>query len=1089
MADNFTIVPFPKLLSYINFDSTDNSILGIPYDFHFFPDNERIFTERYNKKLHVPLGVAAGPHTQLAQNIVSAWICGARYIELKTVQTLDELKISKPCIDASDEAYNCEWSQELKIEDSYNQYLEAWIIIHLIAHKWGIKDIGTIFNMSAGYNLEGILKDNMQWFFSKMQNCKVEKNEKLNLIFSKYPWISDVNIPDCISDNITLSTMHGCPPDEVEKIATYLIKELKLNTTVKLNPTLLGKNEVNEIISKLGFNIKVPSSAFDHDLKYNESLNIIKNLEILAQKYDLKFGIKLINTLETENIKQILPTEEKIHYMSGRVLHPIAVNLALKLQQDFEGNLDISFSAGADFNNFPELIACNLKPVTVCTDLLKPGGYFRLKQYTESLINAFDKAKVDNLSEFIISKSLLKTSKINQATIENLKNYSQFVLESDYYKNKAISENNIKTKRPLNYFDCISAPCIDNCPTNQDIPSYMYFTTQKLYNNAIDKILETNPFPEVTGKICDNPCQLKCTRINYDEPLKIREIKRFVSENAKRTAKIVQEKEKIRVTIIGAGPSGLSCAYYLALQGVEVTVYEKNSYSGGMVQSVIPVFRLTDDNINSDIKNIADLGITIHYNTKVNEELFGDICKRSEYIYISTGAQLSKKPDFITFDNLSGVIDPLEFLSNAKKGVYSGIGKNIAIIGGGNTAMDVARTAWRVIGDSGKVTIVYRRTIAQMPADKGEIKAVIDEGIDIIELAYPKELIVNNNKVTGIRCVKMQLSEKEKSGRNSVNEVPESDFILNFDTIIPAIGQELDIDFIDKTLLETHDNAYKTMIPSIYIGGDALRGASTAINAIADGRKTANLILEKANITRKNLVLNIKKSLDYNQLVVKRGKRKFAINTYELSVSDRRNFHPYQFTFNESQAIEEADRCLYCDELCNICVTVCPNHANYHYFSNITSFTLPKAIIGNNGIELKFDKKFEIKQAYQVVNIKEFCNECGNCSTFCPTSGAPYKDKPHFYLTHRAFKNAETGYLINKIKDRIVLIYKDKNSIKTLTLINRTFFYETDQISAEISEVFEVKNVRFKATCVKEAYFGFAAEMFVLFNGLSHLAD
>jgi len=1089
MSKKFSLLPFAELLSFIDFENTQKSLLGIPKEFHFYPHDKRLFTERNGKTLHVPLGVAAGPHTQLAQNIVAAWVCGARYIELKTVQTLDELEISKPCIDASDEAYNCEWSQELKIEESFNQYLEAWIIIHLISHRKGLKDLGTIFNMSAGYNIEGMLNDNMKWFFRKMKNCKVEKDQKLNSISSKYPWVKDVFIPDCICDNITLSTMHGCPPEEIEKIATYLINELKLNTTIKLNPTLLGKDEVSNIISDLGFNIRVPDSAFEHDLKFEEAIKVIKNLETIAKKNDLKFGIKLINTLETDNIKKILPEKESVIYMSGRALHPIAVKLALKLQQEFNGSLDISFSAGADFNNFKKLIACNLKPVTVCTDLLKPGGYYRLKQYTDSLTLELNKINADNISEYIIKKSKLNTNKIEEAILQNLINYSQFVMKSDLYRKKVICENNIKTNRQLGFFDCISAPCTGYCPTNQDIPSYMYYTSQRQYDRALEKIIETNPFPEITGKICDHPCQLKCTRMNYDDPLKIREIKRFISENAKRITQKPFEKNKVRVSIIGAGPSGLSCAYYLALNGIEVSIYEKNSYSGGMIKSVIPSFRLSDDSINSDIKNIVDLGISIYYNTKVDKNFFSEISKKSEFIYIATGAQLSKKPKFIPDCNVYGLIDALDFLSSTKKGFIADIGNNIAIIGGGNTAMDVARTAWRLVGDNGKVTIVYRRTIDQMPADKGEIKAVIEEGINIIELTYPKEILISDGKVEGIMCIKMQLSGKDNTGRIAVSEIQDSEFILNFDTIIPAIGQELDIDFIEKSLLETHGNSHKTKIPGIYIGGDALRGASTAINAISDGKNVALLILEKSRVNIKNSFVDDKKEVNFNELMVKRGIRKFSNDINELSVSERKNFVPYQFTYNEENAIEEADRCLYCDELCNICLTVCPNLANYHYFNHVKSIMLPKAIRNENGIELKFDKKFEIKQSHQIVNIRDFCNECGNCTTFCPTSGAPYKDKPHFYLTIQSFKNAESGFFINKLKDKTVLIYKERNSIKTLTLSNGAFIYETDQIFAEISEPFEVKNVRFKASCVKEAYFDFAAEMFILFKGLSNLAD
>ena len=195
---------------------------------------------RYGKELETPVGMAAGPHTQLAINIIAAWLCGARYIELKTIQTLDELEVSKPCIDMQDEGYNCEWSQELKIEQSFNEYLNAWIIIHILRRELGFEGpLGTLFNMSVGYNLEGILYENVQWFFDKMKDCSAELIEAKDSIRKIYPRIDELEISSCISDHITLSTMHGCPPDEIGKIGLYLINEKKLHTTIKLNPTLL----------------------------------------------------------------------------------------------------------------------------------------------------------------------------------------------------------------------------------------------------------------------------------------------------------------------------------------------------------------------------------------------------------------------------------------------------------------------------------------------------------------------------------------------------------------------------------------------------------------------------------------------------------------------------------------------------------------------------------------------------------------------------------------------------------------------------------------------------------------------------------
>jgi putative selenate reductase len=292
----------------------DKSIFGISEKLFFNPlQNAELQLRRFGKLLESPVGVAAGPQTQLAQNIVVSWLTGARFIELKTVQTLDELDVSKPCIDMQDEGYNCEWSQELKIRQSFDQYLDAWIIIHILRDRFGWnrqRKSGEIFNMSVGYDLEGIMKENVQWFFERMSDASQELREKTESIRSIYPQVVHLDIDPCISDNITLSTMHGCPADEIETIGAYLIEEKKLHTAIKLNPTLLGKEKLHEILKNSGFNTRVPDIAFEHDLKYNDALKIIRNLQEKADRNNLQFSIKLTNTLRNNNS----PNNHIIHH-------------------------------------------------------------------------------------------------------------------------------------------------------------------------------------------------------------------------------------------------------------------------------------------------------------------------------------------------------------------------------------------------------------------------------------------------------------------------------------------------------------------------------------------------------------------------------------------------------------------------------------------------------------------------------------------------------------------------------------------------------------------------------------------------------
>jgi len=284
----FSPIPVEKLLSIITFEYQERKeIFGLPEELFFNrSDHFELSMDIFGQHLFTPIGVAAGPHTQMAQNIISAWLCGASYIELKTIQTLDELEISKPCIDMQDEGYNCEWSQELRISESFEEYLKAWIIIHLLRQKFGWdkqQKRGFVFNMSIGYNFDGIQKENVQWFLKNMSDCSKQKKQMINDLLPLYPDLASIDIPNCISNNITLSTMHGCPPDEIEKIGYYLLKEKKLHTLIKLNPTLLGRDELRDILNnKLQFKNKIPDIAFDHDLKYADALGIIQRMQQTA---------------------------------------------------------------------------------------------------------------------------------------------------------------------------------------------------------------------------------------------------------------------------------------------------------------------------------------------------------------------------------------------------------------------------------------------------------------------------------------------------------------------------------------------------------------------------------------------------------------------------------------------------------------------------------------------------------------------------------------------------------------------------------------------------------------------------------------
>ncbi len=1084
MSDKLYKMSLTRLLNWALADEKEGKIFEVYKKQFFTPNKSNPFRmQRYGQLLETPVGVAAGPHTQLAQNIVTAWLTGSRYIELKTVQTLDELEVAKPCIEMEDEGYNCEWSQELKIKDSFDEYLNAWILIHILKDKFGWNDyeeLGTIFNISVGYDLKGILKPNVQWFLDKMTDCGDELKNKIESIIPLYPKAADIQIPLQISDNVTLSTMHGCPPDEIESIAKYLMEKKRLHTTVKLNPTLLGPEQLRSILNnKLGFETFVPDIAFEHDLKFEDAKRIIKNLLTVAKKSNVEFGLKLTNTLESKNRTDELPATEDMVYMSGRALHPISINLAAKLQNEFNGNLDISFSAGVDAFNIAQVIKCNLKPVTVCSDLLKPGGYTRTLQYLENLESEIKNTNAKNLHEFILNSS--SQNDLISASLQNLNEYAEFVLNDKRYKKEFFKYDNIKTERKLTTYDCVHAPCIEECAISQDIPNYMYYTANGEFDKAFDVIAKTNPLPNITGMVCDHLCQSKCTRINYDNPLLIREIKRFVSEKESGNFSLKSaEPQNISAAVIGAGPAGLSAAYFLALQGIQVHVYESKSFAGGMASDAIPVFRITEEAIAKDVENIKSLGVKFHFNAKIDKIKFSEIKNSFNFVFISVGAQKGKRLN-IKGENSKGVFDQITFLSDVLKNKPLQLGKSVAIIGGGLSAVDAARTSKRLVGKSGEITVVYRRTKKEMPCGWEEIEIMEEEGINILELTSPVEIIDNRNSLD-LKCIKMQLSELDESGRRKPVPIASSDFNLHFDSIITAIGQDLDISFFNEDKIKVDEITKETQTKNIFAGGDAIRGADSLINAIADGKIVAEEIIKRSESEFDFYQLKVNKGLEAADFQYKLARREYGHPIPTIPVEERISFDLVHPLLDDDEGKNEAARCLFCNDVCNICVSVCPNISNLAVTFIQEDLKYPIINILGDSFETIETKTFRISQAPQIINIGDFCNECGNCTTFCPTSGDPYKTKPKFYLTKESFDKEDNCYFISKDE----VFYKSNGKTVLLKHVENTVVFETDKIKAVFdAEKFIILSLENKSSANSTIDFSKAVEMHVLLNNLS----
>ena len=900
----------------------------------------------FGRTLETPIGPAAGPHTQMTQNIVAAYYAGSRFFELKTVQIMDgeELAacINRPCIKADDEGYNCEWSTELTVPQAMEEYIKAWFLLKVIAREFGLGDMnGFQFNVSVGYDLAGIQSPKVDTFLNSMKHAEdteIFKHCKAYLL-EHADWFEHVTtedieqIPPEICNSVTLSTLHGCPPQEIERIAMYLLTEKGFHTFVKCNPTLLGYEFARKTMDEMGYDyIQFGDFHFKDDLQYEDAVPMLTRLMNTAKERKLEFGVKITNTFPVDVKQNELPSEEM--YMSGKSLYPLSISLAAKLAKEFDGRLRISYSGGADYYNIERIVDAGIWPVTVATTLLKPGGYQRLTQMAKLL----DKEnapfeKVDAESAGKLAEEAVKDPHHVKAM-------------------KPLPSRKMKKEVPL--MDCFVAPCKEGCPIHQDITTYLQLVGEEKYEEAMEVITEKNPLPFITGTICAHNCMSKCTRNFYETPVHIREMKLKAAENG---YEALLEKLPVpavtkagKAAVIGGGPAGMAAAYFLRKGGMEVTLFEAKESLGGVVRHVIPPFRISEDAIEKDAEILRKMQVDIRCNTKVEslEEL-----KKQGYtkIVLAVGApvQGSLKLE-------SGMPkNALEFLAEFKQtdGKVS-LGKHVVVIGGGNTAMDTARAAKRNAGVE-HVYLIYRRTRRYMPADEEELVMALEDGVEFKELLSPVKL--ENGQLF---CKVMQLSDYDVSGRRGVTETGETVWVPA-DTVIAAVGEKVPTDWYqanglavsEKGRLYVDEKTLKTSDDNVYAAGDGLYGPATVVEAIRDGRKVAEAIAGEV------LARDFDKLAEEEKVYAKRGVLK-----------------------EEQKETKEAGRCLGCSTICENCVEVCPNRANI-------AIQVP-------GME-----------KHQIIHVDYLCNECGNCKSFCPYSSAPYLDKFTLFETEADMENSK----------------------------------------------------------------------------------
>jgi len=907
----------------------DGSVFGVYRPYQAGDKKLPIFGEA----IETPFGPAAGPATQLAQNIAAGYFAGARFFELKTVQKMDGAElaacVNKPCILAEDECYNCEWSTELTVPQALEEYIKAWCALKIMAKTYGLGDPdGFVFNMSVGYDLEGIRGEKIDAFLNSMTDASKTPifQECVRVLKSLFPAEASFidGISPQVSRSVTLSTLHGCPPEEIERIAAYLITEKHLHTFVKCNPTLLGYDAARSILDGMGYDyVAFDDHHFKEDLQYADAVPMFRRLQALADREGVEFGLKLSNTFPVDVTRGELPSGEM--YMAGKALYPLTTAMAAKLSREFGGRLRISYAGGADAFNIGKLFACDIWPITMATTELKPGGYQRFRQ----------------IGELLDAMPFRPFTTVDTEGIEALSQAAR--RDPGHVKDvKPLPKRKIQKKVPL--LDCFTAPCKDGCPIGQDIPEYIELCRRGQYAAALRLILEKNPLPFITGTICAHRCQTRCTRNDYDESVQIRATKLVAAEKGydaclaelKPPAPV---RDGRRAAVVGGGPGGMAAAFFLARAGVPVTLFEKAGKLGGVVRQVIPSFRISDEAIDRDAAMLAKLGAEVKLNTEAPSvtEL-----KAMGYthIFYATGAW---KPGRL--DIPGNVVPVIGWLKDLKAGKDVPMG-HVAVVGGGNTAMDAARAALRSGAKSS--TLVYRRTRKYMPADPEELALAMADGVTFLELAAPVE-----QRDGKLICEKMRLGDPDRSGRRRPEPTGER-LEIDCDTVVAAVGEQVDGELFTRNGIELDSQGlpfFRTNLDGVYAGGDAMRGPATVVEAIADARAFADAVIGGT----RQVKLPAHAVPSRSEAIAKKG---------VLCRSAKR----------------EGERCLGCNTVCQTCADVCPNRAN-------VVIPLPDG-------------------RRQILHVDRMCNECGNCAVFCPYDSAPYREKFTLFHTRQDFDDS-----------------------------------------------------------------------------------
>jgi len=617
------------------------------------------------------------------------------------------------------------------------------------------------------------------------------------------------------------------------------------------------------------------------------------------------------------------------------------------------------------------------------------------------------------------------------------------------------------------------------------------------YDRALEVILARNPLPAVTGYVCNHLCQTRCTRNDYEETVAIRALKRIAAERGRagyawrgRMANGGPAGgDAKKVAVIGSGPSGLSAAAFLALQGVKVTIFEAKDAPGGMMR-VVPPFRLPWEIIQEDIDRITALGVEIKLNSPITvapEELAQ---QGYDAVYIASGFQRDT-PLHIPGVEGPGVMPALRLLDRSRRGEWVELGKRAVVVGGGDTAMDATRTARRFTGNP--VTILYRRTSREMPAAEEELEGSLEEGNILEELVTPLRVLRDEaGAVIGIECLRNSLGEPGADGRREPVAIPGSEFVVPCDTVIVAVGQLPELAFLDGSSVLRHKGGGVVVDPTtgcagpagIYAGGDVVIKPDSIIAACADGRTAAEAICEHFCIPFHQPPAEMPVLSEGDILAQKhvRARKIAQVKPAMVPAAERIDLRLIEKVYTEEEARIEGLRCVQCTAFCDKCVEVCPNRANFTFYMEPVSGELPVIGVVDGKPGVVGTEPFRVAQARQILHVDDWCNECDDCQTFCVHHGLPYRDKPRLFLDEGGFRaEQDNAWMI-----RGDSIYRRENGRETsLHLRNGHMLYETPEIDVTLTREFAVVHVNWRGRLEGTLSLRDAAEMAVVHKGVN----